>query len=306
MPKPVVAAVNGVAAGRRGEPGVRLRPPDPGRHAPGFNLAFAGIALSCDTGVVLDAAAAGRPGQGARAALLPAHHPGRGGARARAGHHGGAGRRARRARSATLARTARRRPDGRVRRDPPVGGATPPATTSRTSLAFEAEMMTLTGATEDHRQRRRRVRGQGEAGLRGPLAPAARRPRPGRACLRSPRSISRSTTGRTDAPAGSADHGRAGQRPPSRPRRSVLAPSPRATTRELALALDHRAEVQHLAAAAAVRGALPGGDRHRVPEADAARRPVQARNRPPRPAASSSLSTRVSGIHSPWRGQSVT
>ena len=49
MPKPVIAAVNGVAAG------AGPASPSPATSASladtaGFNLAFAGVALSCDTG----------------------------------------------------------------------------------------------------------------------------------------------------------------------------------------------------------------------------------------------------------------
>ena len=91
-------------AGHRRRQRRRRRAPAPAWRSPatcgssptpaGFNLAFAGVALSCDTGAQLPPAAAGRPGQGDRAALLPAHRLGRGGPRARAGHPGRAGRRA--------------------------------------------------------------------------------------------------------------------------------------------------------------------------------------------------------------------
>ena len=50
MPKPVVAAVNGVAAGAGRQPRLRLRPPGRWPTRAGFILAFAGVALSCDTG----------------------------------------------------------------------------------------------------------------------------------------------------------------------------------------------------------------------------------------------------------------
>ena len=83
--------------------------------------------------------------------------------------------RARRRGRATLAAPAGRRPDGGARRDPPVGGVRR-RPRLRGVAGFEAAMMTLTGATADHRRRGRGVRGQGEAGLRGPLSVAAPRP----------------------------------------------------------------------------------------------------------------------------------
>ena len=80
--------------------------------------------------VVLDAAAAGRPGQGDRAAVLPAHHPRRRGPRARAGHEvvpaDGAGR-PRSRRSPRGWPPARRSPSARSAARWP----TPPATASR-------------------------------------------------------------------------------------------------------------------------------------------------------------------------------
>ena len=149
MPKPVVAAVNGVAAGA------------------GASLAFAcdfrvlteacrlqprlhrGRALLRHR-VLVDAAADRRPGEGAGAALLPAHHRLRrspsssGWPRAVVGADDFEG---------EVAQLARRLADGptvsygAIRRSVEFSAGHGFAD----SLDFEASMMTLTGSTEDHR-----------------------------------------------------------------------------------------------------------------------------------------------------------
>ena len=172
MPKPVIAAVNGVAAGA----GASLAFACDLRilaDTAGFNLAFAGVALSCDTGVELDAAS----GWSGRAKALELLYFPRTVDAAEALDLGLAtqvvpGRRRSPATVGALAGRAGRRPDRRATARSASRWRTPPGTASQESLAFESAMMTLTGATADHRGRRRRVRGQGEAGLRGPLTPA--------------------------------------------------------------------------------------------------------------------------------------
>ena len=116
----------------------------------GFNLAFAGVALSCDTGSSLDPPAAGRPGQGDRAALLPAHA-----SRPPSPSSSGWPRRwcpptssAPRSRSSPAAWPPAR-PSRSARSA--ARSRTPPATASRTRWSSSRSMMTLTGATADHR-----------------------------------------------------------------------------------------------------------------------------------------------------------
>ena len=171
MPKPVVAAVNGVAAGA----GASLAFACDFRvvaDSAGFNLAFAGVALSCDTGSswtlprlvgrakamellyfprTIGAAEALELGLATKV-VARRRVRGRGRDAGRAGW-----RRARRCRTA--------RSGGRWR--------TPPRTASPSRWRSRPTMMTLTGGTEDHLERGRRVRGQGEAGLPRPLSSAA-------------------------------------------------------------------------------------------------------------------------------------
>ena len=149
MPKPVVAAVNGVAAGA----GASLAFACDFRvlsEAAGFNLAFTGVALSCDTGSSWTLPRIVGPGQGARAALLPAHAVRGRVARARPGHlrrRPPTRSRARSRRWPATSRTARRSPTARSA----ARWSSPPATASRSRWTSRASMMTLTGATEDHR-----------------------------------------------------------------------------------------------------------------------------------------------------------
>ena len=167
MPKPVVAAVNGVAAGAGASLAfacdLRLL-----ADTAGFNLAFAGVALSCDTGCsyhlqrlvgrakaiellyfprTVSAEESLELGL-ATQVVPPEELP------------------------ALVAETA-----GRLAAGPTVAlGAMRRSVayaaghSFEEAVAFESEMMTLTGATDGPRRRGRGVRREAEAGLRGPLS----------------------------------------------------------------------------------------------------------------------------------------
>ena len=158
---------------RRRDPRAGLRPADPGR------LGRVQLRLRRRRPVLrhrreLPPAAAGRAGQGDGAALLPAHHLGRGVARAGAGHPGRPRRRAGRRRSASS--------PIRLAAGPTVAFAS-----IRQSVAYSARALLRRGARvrgrDDDRRPARprttrprwRVRGEGEAGVRRPLAVAASR-----------------------------------------------------------------------------------------------------------------------------------
>ena len=147
MPKPVVAAVQGVAAGA----GASLAfacdfriLADPA----GFNLAFTGVALSCDTGASWTLQRIVGRAKALEMLYFP-HHVLPAGPRPRPGHPRGAGRRLRR-RGGGL---AGRWPPGRPWRSArsAARSPTPPGASFEDAVAFESEMMTLTGSTRDHR-----------------------------------------------------------------------------------------------------------------------------------------------------------
>ena len=149
MPKPVVAAVNGVAAGAGASLAFACDFRVLGQSA-GFNLAFAGIALSCDTGASWTLQRMVGRAKALELLYFPRTIP------------------AEEALELGLATTvvpADQLADeaGRLAHTLAAGPTVAFGAIRRavehsaghdfaTSLAFEAEMMTLTGSTEDHRQ----------------------------------------------------------------------------------------------------------------------------------------------------------
>ena len=166
MAKPVIAAVNGVAAGA----GASLAFACDLRivaDTAGFNLAFAGVALSCDTGSSFTLQRLVGPAKAIELLYLPRT------IKADEALALGLATRVVPADTladevAALAAGSGRRPDGRVRRDAPLRGVR-----RRPHLRRGAGVRELDD--DPHRRhrrpprRRRGVRGQGEAGLRGAL-----------------------------------------------------------------------------------------------------------------------------------------
>ena len=148
MPKPVVAAVNGVAAGA----GASLAFASDLRilaDTAGYNTSFAGVALSCDTGSSWTLPRLVGRAKAMELLYFPAHCVGAGGARAGARHAGRLAGRLRRCRR-RAGPPARGRAHRVLRLHPGRRWRTPPRTRFEESLAFEAEKMALTGGTEDH------------------------------------------------------------------------------------------------------------------------------------------------------------
>ena len=149
MAKPVVAAVNGVAAGA----GASLAFACDLRilaDTAGFNLAFASIALSCDTGASWTLQQLVGRAKALELLYFPRTVERRGVPRARPGHPGRAGRPTSTRRSPSSPRVWPPGPTvalGAIRRAVHLRRRAP----LTESLAFEAELMARTGATEDHR-----------------------------------------------------------------------------------------------------------------------------------------------------------
>ena len=149
MPKPVIAAVNGVAAGA----GASMAFACDFRvvaDTAGFNLAFTGIALSCDTGISWTLPRLIGQAKATELLYFPRTIPadealtlGLATSVVPADDLAGA--------TADLATTAGSRADAGLRLGPAVHRVLRRSHTLAEALAFEASKMRLTGDTEDHR-----------------------------------------------------------------------------------------------------------------------------------------------------------